>query len=321
MSLPTDSSHLSDQPSAELIEQFTGTVETQFTKDSIMRQYADVRPVKGTDTLINRRLGRTTLKKVTAGVRPDAASTPQGRTSVTVDTIILARDNQALLNDFQSDFNVRAAIGEDHGKEMAKFFDEAFIIQGIKGSLAAAPSGLNGAIGAGKNVELAAANDELDADKVEEAIATIVTEMREEDIDVENSIIFVRPTTYRVLSKHGKLVNMDYSGGNGDFSKTSVQTVAGVRVVSTARIPNAAITNHKLSNAANNFAYDVSAAEADAIAVILHPKSLLAGETIPLMSDVHYDKVELQWFIDSMMAFAVAVNRPDCCGAVFKYRA
>ena len=321
MGLPTDSSHLSSQPSDELIEEFTGMVEKQFAKASIMRAYANVRTVKNTDTLINRRLGRTTLTKVTAGVRPDATSTKQGRVAVTVDTIILARDNQDLLNDFQSDFNVRMELSEDQGKELGKFFDQAFIIQAIKGSLQSAPTGLNSAIGAGKNVELAAANDEADPDKLEDAIAGLIVDMQEEDIDTAECVIFVRPTEYRVLYKNDKLVDKDFSKDNGDFANGKVMTLAGSRIVSTARIPTAAITGHKLSNAANGNAYDVSAAEADAVAVILHPRSLLAGETIPLTSKIHYSDVELQWFIDSYMAFAVTVNRPDVCGAVFKYSA
>lgn len=319
--LPTDSSHLSSLPSDELIEQFTGMVEKQFAKSSIMREYANIRAVKNTDTLINRRLGKTTLTKVTAGVRPDATSTKHGRVSVTVDTIILARDNQDLLNDFQSDFSVRSELAEDQGKELGKFFDEAFIIQAIKGSLQTAPTGLNGSIGAGKNVELAAANDEADSDKLEDAIAGLLVDMQEEDIDTEECVIFVRPTEYRTLYKNDKLVDKDFSSENGDFANGKIMTLAGSRIVKTARIPTAAITGHKLSNAQNGDAYDVSDTEADAVAVILHPRSLLAGETIPLTSKIHYSKVELQYFIDSYMAFGVTVNRPDVCGAVFKYSA
>lgn len=318
--LPTDSSHLSSLPSDELVEQFTGMVEKQFAKASIMRAYAKVRAVKNTDTLINRRLGKTTLQKVTAGVRPDANATQHGRVSVTVDTVILARDNQDLLNSFQSDFDVRSELAEDQGKELGKFFDEAFIIQAIKGALASAPTDVD-SIGAGKNVELAAANDELDPDKLEAAIADRLVEMQEEDIDTSECVIFVRPTQYRVLYKHDKLVSRDYSSENGDFGKAQIMTLGGSRIVSTARIPTAAISNHKLSNAANSNAYDVSNDESDAVAVILHPRSLLAGETIPLTSEIYYSKVEKQWFIDSFMAFGVTVNRPDVCGAVFKYRA
>ena len=62
----------------------------------------------------------------------------------------------------------------------------------------------------------------------------------------------------------------------------------------------------------------MSATEANAVAVFLHPKSLMAGETIPLTSDIWFNREEKQWFIDSFLAFGVTVNRPDCCGAVFK---
>lgn len=317
MPLPTDSSHLSSQPSSELIDEFTGLVENQFTKASIMRAYATVRKVTGTDTLINRRIGRSALQKVTAGVRPDATPTKYGRAQVTVDTIILSRHNQDLLNDFQADINVRAELAEDQGKELGKFFDEAFIIMGIKGSLQTAPADVD-SIGAGKNVELATIGDETDPDKLEDAIAGLLVEMQEEDIDTAEVVIMVRPTEYRTLYKNDKLVDKDFSADNGDFANGKVMTLHGSRIVSTARIPTAAIANHKLSNDQNGNAYDVSAAEAKAVAVLLHPKSLLAGETIPLMSEIYYEKSELQWFVDSFMAFAVSVNRPDVCGAVFK---
>lgn len=319
--LPTDSSHLSSLPSDELLEEFTGMVDKQFAKASIMRAYANVRTVLNTDTIINRRVGKTTLKKVTAGVRPDATPTSHGRVALTVDTIILARDNQDLLNDFQADFNVRSELAEDQGKEMGKFFDEAFIIQGIKGSLQSAPAGLNGAIGAGKNVEFGAALDEQDPDKLEDAIAGLLVEMQEEDIDTNECVIFVRPTEFRTLSKNDKLISKDYSSDNGDFAKGKVMMLGDSRIVKTARIPTAAITGHKLSNTNNSNAYDVSDAESDAVAVIIHPRSLLAGETIPLTSKIHWSDVELQFFIDSYMAFGVTINRPDVCGTVFKYRA
>lgn len=318
MPLPTDSSHLSDVDTSLLIEQYGGSVESQFTKDSIMRQYATIRPVLGTDTITNNRVGRTQLQKLVPGVRPDATATNFGKVSLTVDTVILARDNRSMLNEFQTHFDARMELGKDHGKELAKFFDQAFIILGIKGAGQAAPSGLNSAIGAGKSVTLAAPLDELDPDKLYTAISSIITSMEEEDIDVADLVVFVRPTQHKVLLDNDKLLSRDFSAGNGDVAKGLVYAIQGARIVSTARIPTAAITGHYLSNSDNGNAYDVSATEAKAVAVILHPKSLLAGETIPLQSDVWFSKEEKQWFIDSFLAFGVTVNRPDVCGRVLK---
>lgn len=321
MPLPTDSSHLSDVSVDLLLEQYGGEVESQFTKSSIIRNFVRVRPVKGTDTLVNNRVGRTQLVALVPGVRPDAANTGFGRVSLTVDTVILARDNRSMLNELQTHFDARMELAQDHGKEIGKFFDEAFIIQAIKGSKASAPTGLNSAIGAGKNVELAQAGDEDDPDLLEAAISSIITEMEEEDIPVEELVVFVRPTQFQTLKNHDKLLSRDYAAGNGDFAKNMVYEINGARIVKTARIPIAAITNHPLSNANNSNAYNMTAEEADAVAVILHPKSLLAGETIPLTSDIWFNREEKQWFIDSFLAFGVTVNRPDVCGTVNKYRA
>lgn len=318
VNIPTDSTHLSDLDRSQMIEQYGGAVDSQFAKASIMRKFASVMPVLGTDTKIVRRVGRTDLQAVTPGVRPAANKTNFGRTSVTVDTLILARDNRSQLNEFQTDFNVRAELGRDHGKELGKFFDEAFIIQAIKGANQAAPSGLNNAIGAGKKAQLAQAGDENDPDLMYNKIAEVLVDMEEEDIDISEMVVLVRPTIHEVLLQNDKLVNTQFSEGNSNYALGKVKTIKGAPIVSTARIPQAAISGHKLSNAENANAYDLTATEAKVAAVIMHPWSLLAGETIGLQSDVFFDKVERQWFIDSFMAFGVSVRRPDVCGVVQK---
>jgi hypothetical protein len=314
---------LSDVDHTLLIEQYGGEVESQFKKSATMRQYAKVRPVRGTDTISNNRVGRTTLKALTPGVRPQGEVTPFGKVSLTVDTVVLARDNRSMLNELQIHFDARMELAQDHGKELGYFFDQAFIIMGIKGSTAAAPVLGDGtaskqSIGAGKNKTLSLALDELDPDKLAKAIKDLIVAMEEEEIPVEELVVFVRPTQFDVLLNNNKLMSRDFAAGNGDYAKGIIYEIGGARIVKTARIPTAAITGHFLSNAGNGNAYDVSAAQAKAVAVILHPKSLMAGETIPLTSDIWFNREEKQWFIDSFLAFGVTVNRPDVCGAVFK---
>lgn len=319
--LPTDSSHLSDVDVDLMLDEYGGEIQNQFAKAAIMREFVPVRPVRNTDTIVNNRVGRTELQALVPGVRPNANSTAFGKVALTVDTVILARDNRSMLNEFQTHFDARMELARDHAKELGKFFDEAFIIMAIKGSHQAAPSGLNGAIGAGKAVELAAADDDLDPDLLADAISDIITQMEEEDIDVSDLVVFVRPTHYKVLKDNDKLLSRDFAAGNGDYAKGIIYEIDGARIVKTARIPTAAVTDHELSNANNGNAYDLTAEEADAVAVIMHPKSLMAGETIPLTSDIWFSREEKQWFIDSFLAFGVTVGRPDVCGTVNKYRA
>jgi len=320
INIPSDSGHLSDQDRADMIEHFAGTVDSQFAKRSMMRQFVPVKNITGTDTAIVRRAGKTDLTAITPGVRPETTNVNFSRAAVTVDTVIIARQNQSLLNEFQADFNVRAQLAMDHGKELGKFFDEAFLIQAIKaaGQTVGATPDLNGAFGDGKVEQLAAAGDELDPDLLYARIAAIITRMQEEDIDTEECAVFVRPTEFDVLLNHDKLIDRDFSMDNGDFADGRLATIKGSPIMQTARVPQTAVTGHPLSNAGNGNAYDLTAAEANVAAVVMHPMSLLAGETVPLTSDIFWDKTEKQWFIDSYMAFGVSNRREDLCGVVRK---
>ena len=310
------------------IDQYGGAVDSQFSKSSIMREFFMVNSITGTDTLVNNRVGRTTLQKLVAGQRTAAAQTNFGKVSVTVDTVVIARDERSMLNEFQSHISARTELGIDHGKEMAKFFDEAFLIMGIHGAGysatallqdgTAAPTGnggasYNGAFGAGKVYKMAAANDELDAAELYAAIKAIIIKMKLEEIDAEDLVIFVNATQHEVLVQNDFLIDKDVSSDNGDKAMNTIKVMMGVRIVETNRIPTTVNAAHHLGSA-----YNVSANDAKCVAVVMHPKSLLVGETIPLQSKVWFNDEEKLWFIDSWIAFGVAVNRADVCGAVYK---
>ena len=61
--------------------------------------------------------------------------------------------------------------------------------------------------------------------------------------------------------------------------------------------------------------------ELGCVGLVLHPDSLLGGETIPLTSKVYYSDIELQWFIDSYLAFGATPNRAESAAVIRKYRA
>lgn len=307
---------VSDLLRAQMIAEYGGEVENQFAKSSVMRQYVKLRTLTGTDTLVNRRAGRTTLQAVNdanKNSRPSATGTEFGKVQVTVDTIVLARDKRTLLNEFQTDFNARMELAQDHGKEMGKFFDESFLIQCIKGALATEAAPLNGAFGNGKNDQLAVAGDELDPTKLVKGIRGLITQFAEDEVERSELLVWVRPTEFQTLLDADKLINTDYSAGNGDYAMGRIAMIEGARIVETTRIPTAVNAAHLLGAS-----YNVTADMAKACAVIMHPRSLLAAETIPMTPDIWYNKEELCWFIQNMMAYGVTANRYDLCGVLLK---
>lgn len=308
------------------IDQYGGMVEGTVAKQSFMRNYVNIKSIRGTDTVVNDRIGQATLAAVVPGVRPAAGVAQFDNVKVKVDTIVLARNNVALLDDFQAHYSVRSELGKEHGKTIGKFFDEAFIIQAIKAALIVAAAD-NQAPGAGETalpdgweggtqVTLDVAGDESDPDLLQKAIEDVCQGIEEKDVDLDGAVILVAPAEYYTLLRNDRLINSQYSMGNGDVAEGLVLKSCGLPLIKTNRIPKAAITGHFLSNTGNANAYDVTAAEAKAKALVMLPKALLAGETIPLTSKVYYMDSELQWFIDSYLAFGVTPNRADQAGIV-----
>jgi hypothetical protein len=349
------------------IDEYGGEVEHRFLKESFMRQFFNFKSVRGTDTVTNDRMGHTQLQKVSRGVRPVDHSPTFDNISVKVDTIVLARTNTFLLEEFQEHFDTRMEIGLEHGKEIGKFFDEAFLVQGIKasqitnrtpvknaagditgtadnggfydaiytdrsglGDAAAvvtatqtlaetrtrtAPEGFQGATA----VILNSADDEIDAVALELAIQDVCQGVEEKDVDIESAVILLRPAQYYTLLRNSLLLDKDFSTANGDYAKGQVLMSNGVRIQKTNRFPKASDVGqtHYLSNAGNGNAYDVTQVDVNAVAVLLMPKALLAGETIPLTSKVYYVDQEFQWFIDSYLSFGVTPNRAEMAAAIY----
>lgn len=329
------------------IEQYGGEVEHRFLKDSFMRQFFNFKSVRGTDTITNDRMGHTQLQKVQRGVRPEDHAPTFDNISVKVDTVVLARTNQFLLDDFLSHIDVRREVGVEHGREIGKFFDESFIVQAIKASqitnldpdgvstggwadavnvggaskpsdiVRTAPKGFQG----GTIKILDSIGDEDDPDLLELAIQDLCQAIEEKDVDITSAVLLMRPAQYYTLLKNDKLLNKDFSTANGDYASGSVLKVNGVRVQVTNRFPKQADVGqtHFLSNAGNGNAYDVSQADVNCKVLLLMPKALLAGETIPLTSKVYYSDIELQWFIDSYLAYGVTPNRAEMAGGIYRF--
>lgn len=329
------------------IEQYGGEVEKRFLKDSFMRQFFKFKSVRGTDTVTNDRMGHTQLQKVTRGVRPVDHAPTFDNISVKVDTIVLARTNQFLLDDFLAHIDVRKEVGIEHGKTIGKFFDESFIVQAIKAAQITnvepngtqhggwaevynpgtsdvpdviprtAPEGFQG----GTTVILGAVGDEIDPELLELAVQDLCQRIEEKDVDIMEAVLLMRPAQYYTLLKNNKLIDRDFSMSNGDYAQGKVLMANGVRIQVTNRFPAQADVGaqHFLSNAGNGNAYNVTQADEACVALLLMPKALLAGETIPLTSKVYYSDIELQWFIDSYLAYGVTPNRAEMAGGIFRF--
>lgn len=305
---------------ALVIEEFTGMVEGTIQRRSVVESFVPVRTVKGTATFTNHAVGKSTLQKVTPGVPLDGVKSDFAKRSVTVDTIIAAREFFSLLEVFQTQMDVRREVAQEQGKEIAKFFDQAILIQALKAARLTGSAYAMGATGkpsghAGGSVQTLEAADRADPDKLYAAIKGALTKMELKDVvpREDDVIIVVSPQDFATLLDAEKLINMNYVTASGNKVNDALLLKAvGVPVFSSNNLPNTDITGHKLTTDFNNFDGDFS----KTVASIFSPKAVMAGATIPVESDVYYEKLYKSWVVDSHLSFSVGPNRAEYAAEV-----
>lgn len=308
------------------LEQFTGIVESTIERKSVLSGRIPLKPVKGTSVLTNFAVGESTLQKAVPGVQPDGTTTDFAKRTLTVDTVILARAILPLLEVFQTSYDSRKEIGLEHGKKIAKFLDQSFFIQAIKAALLT-ESTFKGAGAAGKPAGhfggsqhvLAAAGDALDPAKLYAAMAALYTKMELKDVDpqTDDVMLAVKPTEFYTLLQNEQLIQSTYLTSEGNSITGMVLKGYGCPVVRSNNFPGGdVIAGHLLSNAANSNAYDGDFSKV--VACAFSPRALMGGETIPLETDVFYDKLSKSWFVDAHLSYGVTPNRAEFAGVILK---
>lgn len=306
------------------ITEFTGMVESSLARVSKLDPYISRRRVVGTNSLTNYAIGETQLQTLQPGVAPDGSLVSFSKMNLVIDTVVLARNIFPLLETFQNNFDVRAEVGREQGKKIGKFTDQAFMIAGIKAArLTDSPYKGTGGVDVGflgGHVEtLASAGDALDPAALYKAIGDALVAMENKDItpQAEDVILIVRPEQFYVLQQAEQIINGEYLTAEGNkLTGVPIFKAWGIPVISSNNLPNTAITAHPLSNANNGNAYDVDASKV--VALLMSPRALLAGETIPLTSKVFFDDLSKQWFVDSWLSFGATANRAEFAATIEK---
>lgn len=299
------------------IEEYTGIVEGTIARKSALNGFVQIRPVKGTNTLTNYAVGEATLQKLTPGQTPDGTGVDFNKASLTVDTVVIARNILPILEVFQNNFDARSQVGMEQGKKIAKFHDQAFFIQAAKAAQLA-NSVYNGTDGhLGGNVEtFAGATDNKDPVKLYAKIAALLEKMELKDVDVigDDLALFLSPTEYYALAQSEHVISGEYITSDGNTIKGKILQTFGVPVRVTNNLKVGNVSGHLLSNAGNSNAYDGNFSKL--CGLVFSQRALLAGETIPLQSKVWFDDMSKHWMIDSWLSFGVTPNRAEYAGCL-----
>ena len=308
---------------ALMIEKFDGRVHIHEQNSSVTDGLFDMIPLVGTDTLSNAAMGDPTLQSVVPGVEPLGKDIEVGTQIVQVKTPILARVVVAMLAQVQDRLAVKSRTPMNFGRKIAKVKDEILLHQAVKSGMKATGAGDVSDMPAGVNKELASANDETNATNFEAGIMLLAQTLAEQEIELTDGTLFVAPAQYFTLLKNDKLTSADYSRGNADYSAGMVSVSSGMPIKMTNRLSQAADDGTTAGSNGNLMGanYIVSSLEADVVGLYATPDSIMVAQSIPLTSDVYWDKRLLTWFIDAYLAFGAAPDRPDKTAVLRKYSA
>lgn len=315
--------HGAGDPLADVTEQFTGTVEGTIKRRSIMAGFVPVRSVRGTSTISNRGISKAKLQKIAPGTTPPPSTEPHtSKIFLKIDTVIIARNAEPMLDEFQTDFDYQGEVAREQGQEIANMYDETFFIMAAKaakstdspyGTAAQMPGHKGGNV-----VTLDAAADYKDPAKIYAKIAELVEKFLDKDVrpNEEDFILVLQPSSFVALMQAEYISNGEYVTSAGDTLNTKYMFHAfGVPVItSNNAVFGKTITNHLLSNATNSNAYD--GVFTNVVAQMFSPRALLAGSTIPVTSKIFFDDLSKLWFIDSWLAFGVTINRTEYAGII-----
>lgn len=291
------------------IEQFKGQVIGTLERRSVLTPYIKIDPLTGASTMSVDAHGKSTLQKITPGANTDGIPSKFGKKTLTVDTVLLARESVFVLDEFQNKYDVRQKIATEHGKELAKQQDQSFSIQAIKaGNLTANTFGITGDPGhpGGSQVTLAAGADLTDPAKLYQKILDLFTAMRLKDVDpaMEGGFFLTNHDVIATLSMNDLLINGEYITADGTNVKAMLLKAHGIPVIGSNNYPGRqVISGNLLSNAGNSNAYDGDFTKV--IGTVVCPEALMAAETIPVTAEVFWDSLTKQWFIDAHRSYAV----------------
>ena len=186
-----------------------------------------------------------------------------------------------------------------------------------------APEGFRG----GTCVTLAEVGDEKDGVKLFHSLQLAKTILDEKDMD--NSMMtfaVMRPRTkHLILSQAKELFDVNYSPtSTADYNKGEVLHINGIPIITTNRLPSYHhVTDsdngqhHFLSNANNNYSYDINIADASIEILLFQASAVRCAKVFDVQANRFYDEKLYTHFIDSVNAFGCAPEYYSKCVGVF----
>lgn len=301
------------------LEIYNDEVDTRFQYQAIFRGLSTQRSVADkSNTYRIDRLNTTAVKGRTSGQALDAQKVTNDKMVIVVDTVLYIRNPIDYQDDWTAPDWLRE-IGQNNGSQFAEKFDEAHIIQLVKGRSWTAPAHLKPAFKDGLEVQAeyksgATSQVELEANAMSLKLAHKkgIDALVKRKVPLFDMITLVDVDTYSAIMEHPKLLNLEVAGGekDGDYNGRRVVRLNGVPVVECTEFPTTVYDGTTIHVLGRNF--DFSAEDIKCKMVTFsRSKTLVTVEAKPFTSRIWDDQLNFCNVLDCYAMYTVAVRRPD----------
>jgi hypothetical protein len=303
------------------LEVYQNEVDTRFQYQAIFLGLSTQRSTADrSNTYRIDRLNTSTVKGRTSGVALDPTPVRNDKMIITVETVLYIRNPI----DYQDDWTAPdflTEMGQNNGSEFAETFDQAHLIQLIKGRSWVAPAHLKPAFSDGIEIPVTVdatpadqAAREANAEAINLAHKAGIDELIKRKVPLADMVTLVDVDTYSMLLEHPKLFDRDFGMTNEDgYKNRRVVKMNGIPVVECTEFPTAAGT-HPLGSA-----FTVTADDANCRMVTFSKsKTLVTVEAKPFTSRIWDDQENFANVLDCYAMYNVGERRPDTA-AVAKF--
>lgn len=300
------------------LEVYQNEVDTRFQYQALFLGLSSQRSVADrSNTYRIDRLNTSSVKGRTSGVALDPTPVRNDKMIIVVDTVLYIRNPI----DYQDDWTAPdflTEMGQNNGSEFAEVFDQAHLIQLIKGRDWVAPAHLKPAFSDGIEIQATVDSDattqaamEANAIAINNAHKAGIDELIKRKVPLNDMVTVVSTEIYSMLLEHPKLFDRDFGDTNLDgYKNRRVVKMNGIPIIECVEFPEAG--THPLGSA-----YTVTADDAKCRMVTFSKsRTLVTVEAKPFTSRIWDDEANFANVLDCYAMYQVGERRPDTAAVV-----
>lgn len=222
------------------LEQYQGVIDGSWNYHSMFRSnnWAEKIKLKDTNTYRWDRFGGTVAYGRSPGEELEETRVVNEKVTTVIERAIYTRTPLDRQDDWTSPDRTKR-IGEEQGKALARAYDRAGTTKLIHATEWEAPKSLkdSGAFYDGVNRTMADFSAETDmtakADMIEQYHRQFIVDAQRRDQGsmLGEFITLIAPEWFNILMDHNKLLNQDFSQGNGSFANRRIAQLNGITLI------------------------------------------------------------------------------------------